>query len=44
MTFSEAITFLYNKIGKEFDSKSDIMHSKHLNYKVLLHTDSKILT
>lgn len=44
MAFSEAITFLFQKIGKEFDSKSHIMLSKHLRYQTLLHTDSKILT
>jgi phosphatidylinositol 4-kinase len=44
MAFSEAITFLHAKIGKEFDSKSHIMHSKHLKYMTLLHTDSKVLT
>ena len=44
MAFSEAITFLYQKIGKEFDSKSDKMVTKHLRYDILLHTDSKILT
>lgn len=44
MAFSEAITFLFQKTGKEFDSKSHVMQSKHLRYQTQLHTDSKILT
>lgn len=44
MTFSEAITFLYQKIGREFESKSYMMQSKTMKYNVYLPTDCKVLT
>jgi hypothetical protein len=41
MVFIEAISFLYEKVSQEYDSKSEVLRGKYLTENVLIPTDIK---